>query len=89
MRPAPLRTTSRKGKSSLRSISILGLVLVVLGVVCLRMGHFSYHNWIPAVDAGPIHEEAHMDHRISVPTASGFFVLLAGIGFIAVRWRRA
>jgi hypothetical protein len=81
------REGRRKGKS-LRNLSILGLVLVVLGVTGLRLGDFSYHNWVPAVNAGPIHLEAHMDRRISIPTVGGFFVLLAGIGLIAVRWRR-
>ena len=81
------RERSRNGKS-LRDLSILGIVLVVLGVAGLGLGDFSYHNWVPAVNAGPIHLEAHMDRRVSVPTVSGFFVLLAGIGFIAVRWRR-
>ena len=82
------REIRRIGKS-LRDLSILGLVLVVLGIGGRGLGDFSYHNWVPAVNAGPIHLEAHMDRRVSVPTVTGFFVLLAGIGFIAVRWRRA
>jgi hypothetical protein len=82
------REIRRAGKF-LRDLSILGLVLVVLGIGGLGLGDFSYHNWVPAVNAGPIHLEAHMDRRVSVPTVTGFFVLLAGIGFIAVRWRRA
>lgn len=73
----------------LRNLSIFGLVLVVLGVASLRLGHFSYHNWVPAVNAGPIHLDAHMEHRVSVPTVTGIIVLLAGIGFITLRWRRA
>ena len=81
------REGRRKGKS-LRNLSVPGLVLVVLGVGGLGLGDFSYHNWVPAVNAGPIHLEAHMDRRVSVPTVSGFFVLVAGVGLIAVRWRR-
>jgi len=88
MAPIVRRERCRKG-ISLRNLSILGLVLVVLGVGGLRMGHFSYHNRIPAVDAGPIQLKAHMDRRISVPTVGGFVMLLAGVGFIAVKWRRA
>jgi hypothetical protein len=75
--------------NALRRLSVLGLTLVILGAGSLRLGHFSYHNWVPAVNAGPIHLEAHMDRRISVPTVAGFFILLTGIGFIAIRWRRA
>lgn len=73
----------------LRRLSLVGLVLVLLGAVSLRLGHFSYHNWVPAVDAGSIHLEAHMDRRISIPTIFGVLVLLAGVGFITVQWRRA
>lgn len=72
-----------------RNLSVLGLVLVVMGVASLRLGHFSYHNWVPAVNAGPIHLDAHMEHRVSVPTVTGIVVLLAGVGFITLRWRRA
>lgn len=76
-------------RKSLRDLSILGLVLVAMGIASLRLGHFSYHNWVPAVNAGPIHLDAHMEHRISVPTVTGVFVLLAGFCFIAIRWQKA
>jgi hypothetical protein len=81
------RRRTRKRKS-LRNLSIMGLVLVVLGVGGLRLGHYSYHNWVPAVNAGPIHMDARTERRLSVPAVGGFFILLAGIGLIAVRWRR-
>lgn len=71
------------------NLSTVGLLLVVLGTGALWLGGLNVHNWIPAVNAGSIHLDGHMDRRISIPTVSGVFTLLAGIGIITIRWRRA
>jgi hypothetical protein len=84
-----MRSTLCRSRKSFRSLSILGIILVIMGVASLRLGHFSYHNWVPAVNAGPIHLDAHMEHRVSAPTVAGVFVLLAGFGFIVMRWQKA
>ncbi len=76
-------------KALVHRLSIAGFVLVALGVAGLHLGHFSFHNWVAAVDAGSIHLDAHMDRRVSIPSVSGVLVLLAGLGFITLRWRRA
>lgn len=76
-------------RKSLRKLSMLGLALVVLGAGGLRLGHFSYFNMVPAVNAGPIHLDAHMERRASIPTVAGALVLMAGLGFIIVGRRTA
>lgn len=55
MRATHLHSLSKKQFE--RCHYILSVVLVVLGAASL--GHFSYHNWVPAVNAGPIHLDAH------------------------------
>jgi len=42
----------------MRNLSILGVVLVVLGAGSLLLGHFSYSDTKPVLDAGPIHVTA-------------------------------
>jgi uncharacterized membrane protein YidH (DUF202 family) len=39
----------------MRGLTLIGVVLVILGVGALLLGHFSYTETKPLVDAGPIH----------------------------------
>jgi hypothetical protein len=73
----------------LRGLSILGVVLVVLGVGALLLGHFSSSERKPVVNAGPIHVSTNQEHYVSVPTIGGIVVLLAGVVLIAVGRRPA
>jgi hypothetical protein len=73
----------------MRNLSVLGLVLVVLGVGCLLLGHFNYSDSKPVLDAGPIHVTAHEEHSVSIPTIAGIAVLIAGIGLIVIGRRTA
>lgn len=66
----------------MRNLSILGIVLVVLGVGALLLGHFSYTDTKPVLDAGPIHVTTQEEHYVSIPTIGGIVVLVAGIGLI-------
>ena len=73
----------------MRNLSVLGLVLVVLGVGGLLLGHFNYTDTKPVLDAGPIHVAVHEEHSVSIPTIAGIVVLLAGIGLIVIGRRTA
>jgi hypothetical protein len=68
----------------MRNLSILGVVLVVLGAGSLLLGHFSYSDTKPVLDAGPIHVTAQEEHRVSIPEIAGIAVLIAGIGLIVI-----
>jgi len=68
----------------MRNLSILGVVLVILGAGGLLMGHFSYSDTKPVLDAGPIHVTAQEEHRVSIPTIAGIAVLIGGIGLILI-----
>ena len=73
----------------MRNLSILGVVLVLLGVGGLLLGHFSYSDTKPVLDAGPIHVTTPEEHDVSIPTIAGIVVLLAGVGLIIVGRRAA
>jgi len=68
----------------MRNLSILGVVLVILSTGSLLMGHFSYSDNKPVLDAGPIHVTAQKKHRVSIPAIAGIAVLIAGIGLILI-----
>lgn len=73
----------------MRGLTILGVVLVVLGVAALLFGHFSYTETKPLVDAGPIQINTQQDHTVWIPTVAGVVILLAGAGLIFAGRRSA
>jgi hypothetical protein len=68
----------------MRNLLALGIVLVLLGAGGLLIGHFSYTDTKPVLDAGPIHITTQQEHRVSVPTIAGIVMLVAGIGLIII-----
>jgi uncharacterized membrane protein HdeD (DUF308 family) len=66
----------------MKSISILGIVLIVLGVAALFFGHFSFTETKPVLKAGPLQVNSQEDHTVWIPTVAGIVVLLAGVGLV-------
>jgi hypothetical protein len=75
--------------SFVRKLSILGIVFAILGVGGLLLGHFSYSETKPVVDAGPIHVATQEEHQVSIPTIACIVVLVAGIALIVIDRRSA
>lgn len=73
----------------MRNLTLVGVVLVVLGVGGLLLGHFSYSQTKPVLDAGPIHVTTQEEHSVSIPTLAGIAVVLAGLGLIVLGRRAA
>jgi uncharacterized membrane protein len=73
----------------MRGLTLIGVVLVLLGVGALLFGHFSYSETRPLIDAGPIHVNSQEDHTVWIPTVAGVVVLLAGLGLVFAGQRKA
>jgi len=73
----------------MRNLLALGIVLVLLGAGGLLIGHFSYTETKPVLNAGPIHITAQEEHRVSIPTIAGIVMLVAGLGLIVIGRRAA
>ena len=73
----------------MRGLTLIGVVLVLLGVGALLFGHFSYTETKPLIDAGPIHVNSQEDHTVWIPTVAGVVVLLAGLGLVFAGQRKA
>ena len=68
----------------MRGLTLLGVVLILLGVGGLLFGHFTYTETKPVLDAGPLHVATHEDHNVSIPTIAGIVVVVAGLGLVVV-----
>lgn len=73
----------------MRNMTVLGVVLVLLGVGALLFGHFSYSQTKPVADIGPIHVNAQEEHHVSIPTIAGIVVVIAGLGLVVMGRRAA
>ena len=73
----------------MKGISILGIVLIVLGVAALFFGHFSFTETKPVLKAGPLQVNSQEDHTVWIPTVAGIVVLLAGVGLVFAGRRMA
>jgi hypothetical protein len=60
----------------------LGVILIVLGLVGLAWGGFSYTTREKVVDIGPIHATRDETHRVPLPPIAGAVALIAGIALL-------
>jgi drug/metabolite transporter (DMT)-like permease len=57
----------------------LGIILIVLGLVGLAWGGFTYTTREKVVDIGPIHATRDKTHNVPVAPIAGVLALIGGI----------
>lgn len=62
---------------------ILGSILIVLGLIGILWGGFSYTTQKKVLDLGPIQATREKTHQVPVPPIAGAVSLIAGVAFIA------
>ena len=73
----------------MKPLSIVGVVLIVLGVIALAYGGLSYTSNDTIVDAGPIKISADRKHGIGVPPIAGGLAIAAGIAIVVLGRKRS
>ncbi|MDR3527806.1 MAG: hypothetical protein P4L57_11040 [Rhizomicrobium sp.] len=73
----------------MRSLTLVGAVLIVFGIAGLVFNQFSYSENKPVLDAGPIHIKAEEEHHVAIPMIAGIVAVVAGLGMIIVSRRSA
>jgi hypothetical protein len=63
----------------MKMASLIGILLIVLGVVGLALGGFSYTKREKVVDIGPIEATAERHERIPISPIAGGIALAAGV----------
>jgi hypothetical protein len=58
---------------------VLGAALLVLGILAMAYGGFSYTKNTDKVNIGPIHVQAEEKHDVNVPLWAGVAVTVAGV----------
>jgi len=62
----------------------IGAVLIVLGLLGLAWGGFTYTTREKLVDIGPIHATREKTHDVPVPPIAGGLALVGGIALLAL-----
>jgi len=63
----------------MKSITMLGILLAVLGVLALVYQGFSYTRQEKVVDIGPIHATADRQEHVPLPPIVGGLALVSGV----------
>jgi uncharacterized membrane protein len=72
----------------MKAATLVGIVLVVLGILALAYQGFTYTKRDKIVDIGPIHATADTQHTVSLPPVVGGLALVGGIVLIAFGARK-
>lgn len=72
----------------MKSISIAGILLVVLGALALAYQGITYTRREKVVDVGPIHATKDTQEHIPLPPILGGVALLGGVGLLVAGARR-
>jgi hypothetical protein len=81
MRLCPVFELSQQREANMSKT--LGIILIVLGLVGLAYGGFSYTTSEKIVDIGPIHATRERTHNIPLAPIGGALALIGGIVILA------
>ena len=69
-------------------MKILGIALIVLGLLVLAFGGFSYTREKKVVDLGPIQATTKTKETVPIPPLAGGAAILAGVAVLVVSGRK-
>jgi uncharacterized membrane protein len=75
---APLGARRNARTKAMKSITMLGILLVVLGILALAYQGFSYTRQEKVLDIGPIHATADKREHVPLPPIVGGLALVSG-----------
>ena len=73
----------------MKPLTLVGLVLVVVGIAGLALGHFSFTTEKKIIDIGPITATTEEKHNIDVPDIAAIAAILAGAALVVAGQRRS
>jgi len=73
----------------MRTASLVGILLIILGIVAFVYGGFSYTKRERVLDMGPIHATAEERHTVPIPRILGGIALVGGIVLLVAGTRKS
>ena len=75
-------------RNHMKSLTVVGIVLVVLGVLALVYQGFNYTRRKDVLDVGPIHATADTQEHVPLPPIVGGLALVAGVALLVMGARQ-
>lgn len=72
----------------MKSITLAGIVLIVLGIAALAYQGITYRTRETVIDIGPIHATAERERTLPLPPIAGGAAVLAGVALVVVGARQ-
>jgi uncharacterized membrane protein len=72
----------------MKPAGIVGIILIIVGIVALAFGGFSYTKREKVIDAGPLQVNADREKTIPLPPILGGICLVGGIVLVIVGSRQ-
>lgn len=72
----------------MKPLTVIGVILIVIGIVALAYQGITYTTSEKVVDLGPLKVEAQREKTVPVPPIAGAAALVAGIILVVVSVRR-
>jgi uncharacterized membrane protein HdeD (DUF308 family) len=72
----------------MRPATVIGVILIVIGIVALAYQGITYSTKEKVVDLGPLKVEANREKTIPLPPVVGVIALVGGIVLVAVSARK-
>ncbi len=72
----------------MKSLSLVGILLVVLGALALAYQGITYTRQEKVLDVGPIHATKDTQEHISLPPVLGGLALIGGVALMVAGARR-
>jgi uncharacterized membrane protein len=73
----------------MKPAGIVGIILIVVGIIALAYGGFTYTKREKVIDAGPLQVSADKEKTIPFPPALGGICLVGGIVLVAIGSRKS
>ena len=72
----------------MKPMSIVGIILIVVGLAALAFGGFSYTTRETVVDLGPLQATAERERTFPLPPVAGVAAVAAGVALLVVGMRK-
>lgn len=72
----------------MKPLSLIGIVLIVLGLAALAYQGFSYTTREKVIDIGPLEATAERQKTVSLPPVFGIVAVVAGVAMVVAGSRK-
>ncbi|HEV8723886.1 MAG TPA: DUF3185 domain-containing protein [Candidatus Binatia bacterium] len=73
----------------MKPVLLIGIVLILFGIVALSYEQITYTTKEKIIDIGPLQATAEREKSIPLPPLLGGLALVAGIGLVAVGYKKS